>query len=272
MSDASRRRLARLIRGPDPDLAEAALLVCVEIEPDLRVDDELRRLEAFAETLRSRGVPEADPADTARALADHLAGDLGFTGDREVYYTPRNALLTRVLDRRRGLPITLSIIYVAVARRLGVPAFGIGLPGHFVAGIGPEAAPVVLDPFHDGEVLTEETMARRVEAATGGRARFDPAMLTPAPPAAVIRRLLNNLTRDFAGEGDFEGALWTVELKELLPGGAPGDRRDRGRILHRLGRYRRAARALESYLEEVPDAADADGVAALARQCRAAMN
>lgn len=272
MSSESRRRLARLLRDPAADLAEAALLVCAEIHPDLEVGAELLRLDALADRLVTDGFEPSGGEADARALGAYLHGQLGFDGEREAYYDPRNALLTSVLDRRRGLPITLSIVYVAVARRAGLDAFGIALPGHFVAGLAADPRPVVLDPFNGGQVLDGQQMAERVAATTGGRIAFDAAMLRPAPAAAVVRRILNNLTRDFASQGDLEDALWTVELKELLPGAVAGDRRDRGRLLLRLGRYRQAARALEAYLDRASDPADREEVARLARQCRAAMN
>lgn len=272
MSIESRQRLGRLLRDPDPDLAEAALLVCAEVHPDLDVDAELLRVDALADGLASRGFRPAGAEADARALSTYIGGELGFDGDREDYYDPRNALLTSVLDRRRGLPITLSIVYIAVARRAGIDAFGIALPGHFVTGVAASPRPVVLDPFNGGALLTGADMTERVEGATGGRTTFRPGMLRPAPAPAIVRRLLNNLSRDFAGQGDLEDALWTVELKALLPGAQVADKRDQGRLLVRLGRYRQAAEVLEAYVEQADDPPDRDEVARVARQCRAAMN
>ena len=273
MSRASRQRLARLVRQPDSDLAEAALLVCAEVEPELDVEAELLRIDAIADGLRAEGFRSTEPAADATALAGYLAGTRGFTGAAEDYYDPRNALLTRVLDQRRGLPITLSILYVAVGRRLHVPAFGIGLPGHFVTGIGGGERPVVIDPFHDGVPLDEAELARRVTEATNGRAEFRRAMLRPASPATIIRRVLNNLTRDFSNQGDAEDALWAVELKQLLPGSPPDDHRARGELLLRVGRYRDAADAFEAYVDAAgPGAPDTAEVSRRAIRARAKLN
>ncbi len=273
MSHATRQRLARLVRHPDCDLAEAALLVCAEVEPELAVDAELLRLDAIADGLRATGFRSTDAGSDAAALAGYLAGTRGFTGAVEDYHDPRNGLLTRVLDQRRGLPITLSIVYVAVGRRLGIPAFGIGLPGHFVTGIGGGDRPVVIDPFHDGVALDEAELARRVTEATNGRTEFRRAMLRPATPATIIRRVLNNLTRDFANQGDAEDALWAVELRQLLPGAPPDDHRARGELLLRIGRYRDAADAFETYVDEAgPGAPDTAEVSRRAIRARAKLN
>ena len=273
MSTNTRRRFHDQVRAPGPDLAELALLVCAEVEPELDVEAELLRLDAFADQLRTDGVSTSDPPfDVAGALSAHLGHRLGFQGDLEDYHHPSNALLTRVLDRRRGLPITLSILWIGVAQRLGVPAFGIGLPGHFVAGIGTPDRAVVVDPFGRGTLLDETDLDELVQRVTAGQARFRPAMLQPSPAPQIMRRLLNNLTRDFLRGGDVEDALWTVELKQLLPDTAPDDAKTRGDLLLRLGRYRDAADAFEHYVELAEDAADRDEVASMAMRARAKLN
>lgn len=270
-ASSSRERLARLVRRPDCDLAEAALLICLEVEPELEVAVELLRLDALADGLVTRGFTASDPRADATRLSHYLTDVVGFTGDHETYYDPRNALLSRVLDRKRGLPITLSIIYVAIARRLRIPAFGIGLPGHFVTGVGEGPKPVVVDPFHGGQLLDTAELTRRVHDATGGQVSFTRSMLRPAAPPLVVRRLLNNLTRDFTNLGDVEDALWTVELKQLLPGAPPDDHRVRGELLLELGRFRAAAEAFEAYVEGAPDA-DTTEVARQAIAARAKLN
>lgn len=273
MTVSSRDRLARLVRRPDADLAEAALLCCVEADPSLDVDGALLRIDALADGLRTSGFHASDPMADAQALATYLAGRHGFRGDEDTYDDPANALLSEVLNRRRGLPITLSILYVAIARRVAVPAFAIGLPGHVVTGVGGGERPVVIDPFHGGIALDEEALARRVDTATGGRLGFRRAMLRPASTAMVVRRLLNNLTRDYSRAGRSRDALWAVELKLLLPNRVPADHRTRGNLLEQLGRYDEAAAAYEAYLEVVPAAAgDADEARYAAVRNRARMN
>jgi len=261
------------VRTPGPDLAELALLVCAELEPELDVSTELLRLDAFADQLRTQGVTRRDPPlDVAGAMSAHLGHRLGFHGDTDDYHDPANALLTRVLDRRRGLPITLSILWIGVAQRLGVPAFGIGLPGHFVTGIGPPDQAVVVDPFARGTLLDRDDLDDLVQHVTAGQAHFHPAMIRPSPAPAVVRRLLDNLTRDFLAGGDVEDALWTIELKQILPRASPDDDRTRGDLLLRLGRYLDAARAFEDYVARAQGAGDRDEVATMARRARAKLN
>jgi regulator of sirC expression with transglutaminase-like and TPR domain len=273
MSTESRERLVRLVRRSDADLAEAALLCCVEADPELDVDAVLLRIDALADVLRTRGGLTGPPEASAQRLASYLAGDLRFTGDIDTYHDPDNALLHRVLDTRRGLPITLSILYVAIARRLGLAAFAVNLPGHVVAAIAGDERPVVVDPFHDGILLDEQALADRVRTVTGGRIEFRRSMLRPAPAVDVVRRLLNNLTRDLSAAAHPGGALWSVELKLLLPNRAPDDHRVHGELLTAIGRFDAAADAFERYLEMAdPDAPDREPIRRAAIQARARLN
>lgn len=272
MSRTSRERFATVVRGSDVDLAEAALLCAAEANPDLDIDVTLLRLEAYTDDLRTRGFPAADHVAQAAALAGYLAGAQGFTGDHEDYHHPRNSLLDQVIDRKRGLPITLSIVYLAVARRLHVGAFGIGLPGHFVVGIGDPENPVVIDPFHDGRTASRDDLIELVTRTTGGRAEFDPTMLHPEPAPRVIRRLLDNLTRDYIERGDVGGALWTIELKQLLPHAPAEDLRVYGELLAQTGRYVAAAQVLEEFAERTHDAGAAEAAAAIAKRARSKLN
>jgi regulator of sirC expression with transglutaminase-like and TPR domain len=261
MSETTRARLARLVRRGDADLAEAALLVAAEARPDLPIDATLLRLDALADRLATNGFrATGDPEVDGPELAGELATTCGFRGHEPGARVPEDALLDRVLDRRRGLPITLSIVLVAIARRLEVPAFPIALPGHVVVGVGGGDRPVVLDPFHGGLELDEAAVTARVDQATGGRLAFRRSMLRPTPAGDVVRRLLNNLTRDYTLAGRHRDALWTVEVKQVLPTRVADDDRVRGRLLDQLGRFDEAAAAYEAYLEAVgtdgPDAAE----------------
>ena len=273
MAEDTRQRLLRLVRRPDADLAEAALLCAAELSDDLDVDATLLRLDALADDLRSRGFVPGEPGLDADALAHHLAVRHGFTGDATAFHDPANSLLDAVLDRRRGLPITLTIIYVAIGRRLGVPAYPITLPGHVVTGIGGAEQAVVLDPFHDGRRLDEAAITERVAELTDGRLSFRRAMLRPAPAVNVVRRLLSNLTRDLTRVERHAEALTSVDLRLLLPNRLPDDHRVRGQLLGRLGRFDEAATAYERYLEVVSeDAPDREEIRRAAISSRARLN
>jgi regulator of sirC expression with transglutaminase-like and TPR domain len=274
MSDVTRRRLARVTRRADSDLAEAALCVCAEADPGVDIDAGLLRLDALADGLRTRGgVPRNDLEAAAASLRGYLAGECGFSGNVDDYYDPANGLLTSVLDRRQGLPITLSILYVAIARRLDVPAWGIAHPGHYYVGLGTRDNTIVLDPFHGGEPVTQVELAERISAATAGQVEFTRAHLRSAGPALTIRRLLNNLTRDYSNRGAVTDALWTVDLKLVLPNSLPDDHRVRGDLLTHVGRYDEAADEYERYLDLVGTGAeDAAEIQARAIRARAKLN
>lgn len=272
MPEDTRQRLLRLVRRPDADLAEAALLCAAELPGSHDVDTTLLRLDALADDLRSRGFVPGEAEDDAAALTEHLGVRHGFHGDHEDYHDPANALLGEVLDRRRGLPITLTIVYVAIGRRLRVPVYPIALPGHVVAGIGGDERTVVIDPFHGGPQLGEADLTRRVEQTTGGRLAFRRSMLRPSPAVNMVRRLLNNLARDTTADRPRD-ALRAVDLKLLLPNRLPDDHRVRGELLGRLGRFDEAAAAYERYLEVVTeDAPDREEVRRAAIRSRARLN
>lgn len=276
---ALRRRLAAVARDPDADLAEAAALVASEAgppDPDL-VSRTLLRIDALADQLRTSGIAAVDAASDAAALRRQLATQRGFRGHDEVGRVPADGLIDHVLDRRRGLPITLSILYVAIARRLRMRAYPIALPGHVVVGVvdpsGPTDRPVVIDPFHLGAVMDEEAIAALVARATAGQLTFRRAMLRPADTGALVRRLLNNLTHDYSTSGQLRDALWTVECKQVVPGAVADDDRIRGRLLEQLGRFDEAADAYEGYVRQAPgDAPDRDEVRRDAVRSRARTN
>lgn len=271
MSDATRSRLVRLVRTRDADPAEAALLVAAEASPQLSVEATMLRIDALADRLRTGGFRAVGDAGVdGPSLAAGVAG-LGFRGHDPGARVPEDALLDHVLERRVGLPITLSILTVAIGRRLEVPAYPIALPGHVVVGVG-EGAAAVVDPFHGGVPLDEAAVAARVDAVTGGQLTFRRSMLRPAATTDVVRRLLNNLTRDYTLLHAYRDALWTVEVKLLLPAPVPDDHRVRARLLERLGRFDEAAAAYEAYLDLAGDGPDADEVRREAIAARARLN
>jgi regulator of sirC expression with transglutaminase-like and TPR domain len=271
MSSTSRQRLARVVRHPDVDLAEVALLVCAEADPSVDVDLGLLRIDALADGLRSSGFRSAAPDTDAQALTRYLAEEQGFDGTDD--RSPAAALLTDVLDRKRGLPVALTMLYVAIARRLRVPAFPIGLPGRVVTGIGGGDRPVVLDPSRGGVRLDQAAMSAQVAEATGGQLAFRRSMLRASPTPNVVRRLLNDLAAAYTLDGRSADALWVVELKLLLPNRLPDDHRVHGDLSMQVGRFDVAAAAYETYLEATGgEAPDDTEVRHAAIRARARMN
>lgn len=282
--ESARERLAELMREPEVELADAALLCCAEVEPGFDVDAWWDRLQELGVELAQREPAVDDPLSAAHALSGFLAGELGFTGDAADYGHPRNSFLTEVLRRRRGLPITLSILYVAVGRLAGIDAYGLNTPGHFLVGLGvaeaasdPDPAPAaVIDPFHDGRVVEgRDFVAHLRRQSEAGHLTLQPGMLRPAHHVAVTRRLLNNLSRSYAERGETANLLWTVELKRLLPDSDAADVSAHAQTLEQLGRFRDAAEACEGFLDRHRDRLEGSAAAELerlARQARARLN
>ena len=149
-------------------------------------------------------------------LNQYLFQEVGLKGDQETYDDPANAAIPRVIQRRLGMPISLSILWMDVARRLGFNAVGVALPGHFITGLRLDLGILHFDPFNGGRALGEEGAARLVERATGGRATFDPAMLLPVSNRAILIRLVRNLHLRFMHAEDWEESLWTSTHLILL--------------------------------------------------------
>ncbi len=236
-------------------LDEAALLVAVEEYPDLDIAAYQTRLDAMARALEPRVAQELDPTRLVHRLNDYLFHHLGFRGNVEDYYDPRNSFLNDVIDRRAGIPITLSIVYISVGTRLGLPLSGVSFPGHFVVTYRASPDPLFLDAFNQGRLLREPDFRPLFLEQFGPEARFDPAVLRPATPHEVIARLLRNLKHVYIAREDFPRAVHCSE-RLLYVTALPEERRDLGMLLARDGRLRDAVPHLERYLEEVPEAAD----------------
>jgi regulator of sirC expression with transglutaminase-like and TPR domain len=175
----------------------------------------------------------------------------GFVGNSDNYYDPRNSYLNEVLERRTGIPITLSLVYSEVAQRLGLPVYGVSFPGHFlVKYIGkPE---IIIDPFF-GTIITPQECAQRLHGIYGSKARFDRRLLHPAGAREILVRLLSNLKQIYVDTSDFERALACVDRILLLQPDEPRELRDRGILYQRLECYAAALRDFERYLRLAPD-------------------
>ena len=251
-------RFARAVDRPDPeiDLAEAALLIATDAYADLDVGHYLHILDEIAEPLEVRLPEGALLPDLLDALHGHLFGELGFFGNAEHYYEPQNSYLNEVLDRRRGIPISLSVVYMEVARRIRLEVVGIGLPGHFIVEARRADASALLDPFHGGESLTLEDCERLVSEVYGGTVPFAEEYLVPVTKRQILGRILNNLKMIYLNEGNAESAWPVVEKMVHLDPDSPVDRRDRGLLAHGRNLFPLARSDLRFYLDRRPDAPD----------------
>jgi len=228
-------------------LAEAALWIAAEEYPTLDVELYLDRLDEIAEAARRRLAAVDDPI---AAFNEYLFDELGFAGNRESYDDPRNSFLNDVLDRRLGIPITLSLVYTEVGRRIGLPVVGVGFPGHFLVKWTGDRD-VIVDPFF-GKVLSPRDCDERLRTSFGPDARLTPEMLAPATAREILVRMLRNLKHNYLGGGDLVRALAAVDRVLAVAPDEPDELRDRGILYFRQECFAAALRDFERYLALAP--------------------
>ncbi len=251
------------------DLLTGALLIARDAHPGLDFEQQRARLDELARPLLHRGLSRLPPSVQARLLSDYLYVVCGFHGANADYYDPRNSFLNEVLDRKTGIPITLAVVYIEVARRVGVRALGVGFPGHFLVRLAERPGdpsreynePVIVDPFHNGRLLDEEALSRLLRRANV-RAPLTPDMLEPARTRHVVARMLMNLRGIYTSRGDGPRLLLTLDrLIDLLPD-LSSELVERAKLYEGLGAPAAALADYQRYLEVEPDGADS----VLARQ------
>ncbi|MBI4671391.1 MAG: transglutaminase family protein [Chloroflexi bacterium] len=242
------------------NLAEAALILAADEYPDLDVSRYLAQLDAMAQALLPRLPTPREPHAAIAALNAYLFRELKFYGDRENYYDPRNSYLNDVLMRRKGLPITLSVVVLALAQRLCLPLVGVGLPGHFCVKWQDAGCEIVFDPFHGGEILDQASMQTRVRETFHPHAEFEAAWLEPVGAKYILIRMLNNLKALFVQRQEIRRAHQVVDKLLILDPRAGNEIRDMGVLSLQLGAYQQAAIYFERYLLSHADAADAETV------------
>jgi regulator of sirC expression with transglutaminase-like and TPR domain len=255
----TRNRFAECLALPDEqiNLAEAALLIAAEEYPRLEVAAYLDKLDRIADLARDRITLGVGPSDYITAINATLFEDYGFQGNRDNYYDPRNSFLNEVIDRRLGIPITLSVIYMEVARRIGFAVEGIGLPGHFIVRHRSAAEIIYIDPFSRGRVLGEMGCAELVAAMSGGKTPLLAEHLSPVTAKQILMRMLSNLLSIYA-RSDHRRALAVIERILLIQPNSAAHVRDHGLLLALVGQAAQAIVALERYLKMAPAAADVD--------------
>jgi regulator of sirC expression with transglutaminase-like and TPR domain len=259
-------RFAELLARDEPsiDLARACLLIAQDAYPGLDVDGYLGEIERLAARLRGR-LPEADGAEArVAALNEFLFADLGYTGNAENYYDPRNSYLNEVLDRRTGIPLTLSVLYMEIGRRVGLPIEGVSFPGHFLVRLRLRGALLVLDPFSAGEPQSEADLRARLrrvipEGATGPVPLEELPLeqfLEPAGKRQILARLLRNLKGIYRETDKPERLLDVLNRMLVVAPEAHGELRERGLLFERLECYRAALKDLSDYAALEPEAPD----------------
>ena len=253
------QHLASLQDGALP-LLETALLIARDEYPQLDADLYDTLLQSHVEHLRGAlDAIEAWP-QKMQAINHHLFEELGYAGDHDEYYDPRNSYLNEVFERRLGNPISLALVQMEVARRLGVPLDGVSFPGHFLVRLPMEDGVLVMDPFNRGRPLDLDELRERAKPHMGGDVPDDEAMghiLSPASHRGMLMRMLRNLHGVYAEAEDWERAVRCADrVLKLSPANAEAVR-DRGLGYLHLGYVHGARHDLGRYLQLKPDAADA---------------
>src|SRR5688572_21856036 len=247
--------------SPEIELDRTALLIAQQHCPDAEVDAYLSRLDEYARRARPLIAKARTPESQIAGINSVLFDEEGFIGNEEEYYDPRNSLLNHVLDRRTGIPITLSILYVSVARRLGVPIVGIGFPMHFLVKYQAGSGDLLIDPFNQGKILTRSDTDELLLKVYGAPVPLQDMFVQPLPPRLILYRMLNNLKLVYLQNEDYPRAGTAVE-QMLVVHTQVDDVRDRGLIYLHERRWTDAAEYLSRYLTEMPDATDAEFIRA----------
>jgi regulator of sirC expression with transglutaminase-like and TPR domain len=260
-------RFAAIVQGPERDLHldEAALLVAAQAYPGLDIDVWLGRLDDLASHCRDA---------TFDGVITHVFGPLGFAGNHDEYYDPRNSFLNDVIVRRLGIPITLAVITMEIGRRLGVGIVGIGMPGHFLVRDGLDADAFV-DPFAGGRRLGVEDCEAAFRARQGRDIRFDPRFLEPVGPVAIVSRLLANLKAIYRSGRERRSLEWVLRLRIALPGASLDERRELASVLAADGRFDEAGDELIVAAARYEESGEQDRAAELrsaATRVRARLN
>ena len=250
------------------DLAHACLLIAQDAYPELHVERYLGDIERMAMRLRGLMPETSAPEERVAVLNQFLFEDLGFRGNTEEYYDPRNSYLNDVLDRKVGIPISLSVVYMAVGRRVGLPLEGISFPGHFLVRLRMRAGVLVLDPFTGGAPQSEADLRERLQRVIPAGATDNVPIselpldqfIEAASNRQILARVLRNLKAIYRETDKPERMLEVLNRMLLVAPESTADLRERGLVYQRLECFRAALKDLSDYVEREPDAPDMDEV------------
>jgi regulator of sirC expression with transglutaminase-like and TPR domain len=264
------RELIALLSGTSDaiDLDRAALWIARIERPALDPQPFLSLLDSYAVELAGRLRDMEDGAEYVAAANAYLFDELGFRGNHEDYYDPRNSCLDYVLTERAGIPITLSLVYLEVARRLAKPVYGVGMPGHFLVQYDDGTFSTFIDPFHSGQLLAADDCFRVARRMTGAELQPDPAFLQPVSKRQILLRMLNNLRNIYFTRGHHAKALEVMDLIVAANPSSADEYRHRAAVQVHLGRYSAAREDLERYVSLAPASSDRKDVEEQIRKIR----
>ena len=247
--------LERALNAPGADLASASFAIARIEYPAFDPERYRRRLDEMAQRALDRlGPPVTTSSESITAFNEYLYDEEGFSGNRESYDDPRNSFINEVIDRRTGIPITLGVVYLEVARRIGLGVTGVNFPGHFLLrATGASAGDdIIIDPFHGGALLSEYDCRQLLRSHVGDEAAFDPSLLAPATRNEIVIRMLVNLKRLYVRMRSFPQARFVSTLLLTADPSAVHELRDRGLLAYHLEDFSSALKDLEEYLRLSP--------------------
>ena len=239
-------------RSDQMDLDRAALALATIEYPDLDVSSYLAILDSYAVELAGRLPDSCDGPQFVAAANEYLFEELGFTGNSQNYYDPVNSCLNEVLTHRTGIPITLSLLYMEIARRLAKPVFGVGLPGHFLTQYDDGRFSAFIDPFHGGAMLTSEQCYELARRSSGEQFPDNPALLARVSKQQIVRRMINNLRAVYFNRRAYAKALKVLDLLLAASPDSADEYKQRSVVLLGMKNYKGAHNDLQKYLALAP--------------------
>jgi regulator of sirC expression with transglutaminase-like and TPR domain len=263
VSARSRKTFQQLVTLPDAaiPLAEAALIMACEEYPQLELGPYLDMLDHIAAAVKDKFASSDTPMETVGKINSVLFDSFGFRGNADDYYDPRNSFFNDVLDRRIGIPITLSTVYIEVSRRLNFPIAGVGMPGHFIVKYFDRRDEFFIDPYNRGQILTRDDCRKRLHERYGDSVEFSDRLLGRATNRQILWRMLNNLKDIYLKGHATDKCLSIVDMMLMVDSEDPAQFRDRGLLRLQLRQFQGAGKDLEHYLQHSPNAEDREEIA-----------
>jgi len=254
------------------DLLRAALAFARIEYPHLDPEPYVSQINALARRVSEKIDDPGDPAQCIAALNYVLFDEEMFRGNTADYYNPRNSFINDVLDRRLGIPISLALLYMEVARRAGFQLFGVGMPGHFMLKhYDVDGRSFFIDAFERGSVLSEEDCRHKIESIHAGQITLHPEFLLIVTRRQMLTRMLNNLRAIYLSRRDFRRAVQAVDLILVIYPRSPEDVKQRAALRYNLNDYKGALNDFEEYVKMAPDASDAEEIRQTALGLRRSM-
>lgn len=247
-------------------LDHATFLIAKTLQySSLKIDVQLQILDSMGKELKHFVNQKERPTEIIAAINTYLFEKQGFTGNIEDYYDPRNSYLNDVLTRKAGIPITLSVLYIELAKRIGFNLQGVGFPGHFLIKYFDNDSEIVIDPFNKGKILTYEDYQLLLDQLYNGQIKFEKRFLNPVTTEQILIRMLRNLKDAFVYSYDYNKALMATDMILAINPELAEEFRDKGLLFYYKQHYADALSNLTRYLEMLPEASDADHVMEIIR-------